>query len=91
MFRPPVPTSAFCREPPRPASYSTFAKSIRDDPGSAWLAETHLFRSIGACYDDENPQRYWYEIPLTAEFDVLIHFESTGPTTVLPFRYPESW
>ncbi|MXZ59830.1 MAG: erythromycin esterase family protein [Acidobacteria bacterium] len=62
-----------------------------DDPGGAWLAEMQLFRSIGACYDPANPQWYWYETPLTAEFDVLIHFESTGPTTVLPFRYPESW
>ena len=62
-----------------------------DDPGGAWLAETQFLRSIGACYDPENPQWYWYETPLTAEFDVLIHFESTGPTTVLPFRYPESW
>lgn len=62
-----------------------------DDPGSAWLAETNLFRSIGACYDPANPDWYWYETPLTAEFDVLIHFESTSPTTVLPFRYPETW
>lgn len=42
-------------------------------------------------HDDANPQWYWYETPLTAEFDVLIHFESTSPTTVLPFRYPDSW
>ncbi len=61
-------------------------------PGGSWLRGSRLFRSFGACYDAERPNLYWWSEPrLTEWYDVLIHFESTGPTTVLPFRYPDSW
>ena len=87
---------------PRPLSYEHYLSSApaprfvldmrnRDtnSAGSSWLAGPRPFRSIGCCYDPDLAFRYWSEPPLTEWFDVLIHFESTRPTTVLPFRYPD--
>jgi erythromycin esterase len=56
--------------------------------GSSWLRGARPFRSIGCCYDPSFPGRYWATTALTDWFDVLIHIERTGPTTVLPFHYP---
>ncbi len=54
-----------------------------------WLGESRLFRSIGCCLSP----RYgtWFNTNLSRSYDVIIHFRQTGPTTVLPFRYPDSW
>lgn len=56
---------------------------------TSWLGESRLFRSIGCCLS----QNYgtWFNTPLAEWYDVIIHFEETGPTTVLPFHYPDSW
>ena len=54
-----------------------------------WLGESRLFRSIGCCLSPDYGT--WFNTPLAQWYDVIIHFESTGPTTVLPFRYPDSW
>ena len=60
-------------------------------PGASWLRGSRPFRSIGACYDAARPEIWWSNTPLRGWYDVIIHFERTGPTTVLPFRYPDSW
>ena len=57
--------------------------------GSAWLGVSRPFRSIGCCYDPGRPERYQYEQPLVAWFDVIIHYERTTPTVLLPRRIPE--
>ena len=54
-----------------------------------WLGESRLFRSIGCCLSPDYGT--WFNTPLAEWYDVIIHFESTGPTTVLPFSYPDSW
>ena len=36
-------------------------------------------------------ERYWSTRSIMEGFDGLIHFETTRPTTVLPFRYPSSF
>ncbi len=59
--------------------------------GSAWLAGPRAFRSIGCCYDPSNTSRYWTDASLPQWFDVVIHFDQTGPTTVLPFNPPSQF
>lgn len=59
--------------------------------GAAWLSSQRQFRTIGCCYNPDTPARYWNRLPAAEWFDVLIHYESTRPTTVLPFRYPNSF
>ena len=94
----------FQLDPVMPGSFeASFAKAaaprfvldLRDrdtrTPGSYWLDGEHLFRDIGCCYRPSAPGRYWLLVPLTSWYDVIIHFESTRPTTILPARYPESW
>lgn len=53
-----------------------------------WLRGPQRFRSIGTLF---RPDRsYVYESPLSSEYDVVIHFEHSTPTTLLPFRFPGS-
>ena len=60
--------------------------------GSSWLEGERLFRRIGCCYRPSMPDRYWHPVPLTEWYDVLIHFERTRATTVLPDRQPpDTW
>lgn len=54
-----------------------------------WLGESRLFRSIGCCLSPDYGT--WFNTPLAAWYDVIIHFRQTRPTMILPFRYPESW
>ena len=62
-----------------------------DAPGTSWLAGERMFRDIGAVYDAEDPEGFWHLAPLAEWFDVIIQFERTRATTVLPFRYPDSF
>ncbi len=62
-----------------------------NDPGSAWLSERRPFRRIGCCYDPDRPEVYWQDTPLSQWYDAIIHFESTRPTAVLPYRPPSTW
>lgn len=62
-----------------------------DSAESSWLAATRPFRFIGCCYDPDTAGDYWQPWPIVDWFDVMIHFESTRPTALLPFRFPDSW
>lgn len=77
------------------SSYPRFFLDLRNldttRAGSAWLAETRAFRLVGISYDPATPSMFWFDAPLTDWYDGLIHFRATGPTAVLPLRYPESW
>ena len=57
--------------------------------GASWLGEERRFRSIGCCLLPHVAT--WFTVPLAEWYDVIIHFETTGPTTVLERHYPESW
>lgn len=59
--------------------------------GTAWLSNPRLFRTIGCCYNPDSPSSYWNRQPVAEWYDVLIHYEATRPTVVLPFRYPNSF
>ena len=91
-------------EAPLPGSYehflstASFPRLVLDlrnrDPnaaGSSWLAGRRMFRGIGAVYNPEEPERYWWLTPLAERFDVIVHFERTRATTVLPRIYPDSF
>ena len=56
--------------------------------GADWLAASRSSRFIGCCYDPDRPTAYWGETTLRTAFDVIIHYDQTGATTVLPFQYP---
>ena len=56
-------------------------------PGGSWLTERRETRSIGCCYEEEEPENYWFPRQMTELYDLIAHFESTGPTTVLPFYF----
>jgi len=77
------------------ASAPRFVLDLRNrdttTPGSSWLAGSQLFRSFGACHDATRPDIWWRQTPLTQRYDVMIHFESTSPTTLLPRTFPDSW
>lgn len=59
--------------------------------GTAWLSNPRLFRTIGCCYNPESTSSYWNQQPVAEWYDVLIHYELTQPTEVLPFRYPTAF
>ena len=77
------------------ASFPRFVLDLRSRDltaaGSSWLAGSRMFRFIGGLYDPENREQYWEPTPLAEWFDVIIHFERTRATTVLPFLYPDSF
>lgn len=60
-------------------------------PGAEWLAVPRQTRLIGCCYDSNRPWNYWGDMDVPALFDVLIHFDETGPTAVLPMRPPTAF
>ena len=99
-----VGISEFDLGAPRPDSYEHYLSSAAvprfvldlrkldtDSAESSWLAGTRPFRFIGCCYDPDTPGDYWHPWPLVDWFDVMIHLESTRPTVLLPFRFPDSW
>ena len=57
----------------------------RASTASDWLFGPRRFRSIGAVYDDANPNNYFYSARLPEEFDVMIYFQETSPSVLLPF------
>ncbi|MGH7469246.1 MAG: erythromycin esterase family protein [Longimicrobiales bacterium] len=58
---------------------------------TSWLLGPRSFRSIGCCFNPALPQNYWYDTRLPAEFDAVIHFQTTNPSRLLPFLYPTSF
>ena len=89
-------------EPPTPGSFERVFANVNfpgffldlrnrdfDTQETYWLGESRLFRSIGCCLSPNYGT--WFNTPLAEWYDVIIHFKQTRATTILPFRYPESW
>ena len=55
------------------------------DPASSWIHGPRKFRSIGAIYDAKSPQSFYYSVQLPRVFDVLVYFQDTSPSVLLPF------
>ena len=53
--------------------------------GGSWLTEARETRSIGCCYEEDEPENYWSPERMTELYDLIAHFEATNATTVLPF------
>ena len=97
------PLQEFDLDDPIPDSYEAYLagasapefvldlRGLENEPGNAWLFESRQFRASGACYSEAYAERYWSTRSIMEGFDGLIHFETTRPTTVLPFRYPSSF
>ena len=66
-------------------------RGLSNDPVGAWLSEPRPSRDIGCCYDPDRPESYWQDTPLPEWYDAVIHFESTRPTALLPYRPPTTW
>ena len=99
-----VGLSAHTLDSPRSSSYELylgaadaprFMLDLRDLDtsltGSTWLSASRQWRTIGCCYEPSAPGRYWADVPLRDWFDVVIHFDQTGRTTLLPFQFPTSF
>ena len=72
----------------RGAGIPMFFLDFRDLPStssSAWIRGPLDFRSIGAAYDDLYPRLSFYQNSLPREFDVVIYFQDTSPSFLLPF------
>ena len=50
-----------------------------------WLSGPRLFRTIGSVYDETRADIYFYWAQLPREFDVIIYFEDSTPSALLPF------
>ena len=97
------PLQEFDLDDPVPDSYEAYLagasapefvldlRNLEREPGNEWLFESRLFRASGACYSEDLPERFWGRRSIMDGFDGIIHFETTRPTTVLPFRYPSSF
>ena len=75
------------------ASAPRFVLDLRrpfTEPANSWLSESRPFRYIGARYDQTEPS-YAPPTPLAEWYDVIIHFETTRPTALLPARPPTSF
>jgi erythromycin esterase len=73
----------------RGANIPRFFLDMRDpsSPPSvgSWILGPRQFRSIGATYDDVYPRLYFYSTQLPKEFDVVVYFQDTAPSVLLPF------
>lgn len=93
------PATALEAPPAKEASYEhqfhrlghpRFAVDLRPlreepPPEAAWLLGPRPFRMVGAVYDPVDGDRFFSPASLPFEYDVMIHFEETTPTVLLPF------
>ena len=52
---------------------------------TSWVKGPRLFRRIGAAYQPTLPYYYFWHSRLTQEYDVIIYFQDTSPSILLPF------
>ena len=60
------------------------------DPSSppsigSWILEPREIRLVGWYYDDLYPRYFFYTTQLLKEYDVVVYFQETLPSTLLPF------
>jgi erythromycin esterase len=60
------------------------------DPSSppavgSWILGPRKFRNVGSTYDVSSPSLFFYTTPLTKEYDVVVYFQDTSPSVLLPF------
>jgi erythromycin esterase len=65
-----------------PQFFLDMRQASADDPGSSWLLGETQYRNIGALAADG----YQFTYQLTRDYDVLIYFDQTSPSVLLPFN-----
>jgi erythromycin esterase-like protein len=53
--------------------------------GAAWLTGPLKMRYIGASYCAQHDEAFLREVSLPVEFDGIVYFEGTNPTTSITF------
>jgi erythromycin esterase len=61
---------------------------VEASDSTSWLAGPRNTRGIGCCFDPAAPSRYWGIRSLPALYDVIVHFDRTTATQVLPYEPP---
>jgi erythromycin esterase len=56
-----------------------------DSTATDWIPGPRRFRSIGAVYDPDQSAGYYYQSRLPVEFDLIVYFQSTTASALLPF------
>jgi erythromycin esterase len=67
-----------------------FILDLRSLPQSAeiaWLRGERPLRIIGSVYAPNFAANYFYASTISTEYDVMIHFATTKPSVLLPFRF----
>jgi erythromycin esterase len=59
--------------------------------GTSWIQGPRVRRTIGCCYNPAAYLGYWVSSRLSAEFDLMMYFDQTTATRVLPFQFPTSF
>lgn len=97
------PPREFDLDEPVPDSYEAYLarasapefvldlRGLEYETGNTWLFDSRRLREISLCYNEDFAESYWWTRSIMDGFDGIIHFETTRPTTVLPFRYPSSF
>jgi erythromycin esterase len=88
-------------DPVRPLSYEHHLASasspqffldlrvpVATSDSTSWLPGPRNARGIGCCFDPLAPSRYWSLQSLPALYDIIIHFDRTTATQVLPYQPP---
>jgi erythromycin esterase-like protein len=70
----------------RAAGMSRFILDMRPFVGTAaWINGPWKQREVGSSYDPQKPGDYYYTMSLPRTFDVMIYFQDSSPSTLLPF------
>ena len=60
-------------------------RHLPSDPAARdWLSTPHFLRSIGAAYQPSHPEEFFDHTILPDLFDVIIYFQDTSPSSLLP-------
>lgn len=59
-----------------------------DASESGWLFESRPFRAISLGFDPTRAEDFWQHAVLARQYDAIVHFDSTGPTVLLPWLPP---
>jgi hypothetical protein len=76
------------------SSKQAFLLDLRRPLGTdsaSWLRGPRVSRAIGCCMDPDQPHLYTYQSQLPSEFDLLVYFSGSTPTTLLPYRPPATF
>ncbi|MDX1394208.1 MAG: erythromycin esterase family protein [Gemmatimonadota bacterium] len=60
-------------------------------PATSWLAGPRLMRAVGAVYTPLEPERFFLNVAMPQQFDVMIYIEVSSATTLLSGIPPDAF